>query len=158
MPFVRLGACSLTALALFAAPDSALAHDTACFAAASRETITLHGPQLQAMSDQLVRTVSTQAGVAHATTYLLMRQSLLIERIQRSVESHSEITCAVDLDRIRRDFEVLRTTWKAFAQGDATLEIARLESKPAQDQLADIDTAMQPVAEAVAALAVVEAD
>ena len=153
----RLAAGSLVTLALFAAPGPARAHDSACFAAAARDAVTLHGPQLQAMSDQLVRTVSSEGGVADETTYRLMRQTLLIERIQRGFEAHAEAPCTTALDRVRRDFEMLRTTWKAFARGDAALGIARLESKPAQDVLADIATAMQPIEKAVAELVVVQA-
>src|SRR5687767_13651534 len=113
MSRTRFAACSLVVLALFAAPDPARAHDSACFAAAPRTTITTLGPQLQALSDQLVRTVSSQGGVENATTYTLMRQTLLIERIQRGVEAHAEGSCALALDRVRRDFEMLQTFWNA---------------------------------------------
>ena len=157
MIYARLAACSLAALALFAAADPVRAHDPACFAASARDTITQHGPQLQAMSDQLVRTAARQGGATTDTTYLLMRQTLLIERIQRGVEARSESTCVTALERVRRDFEMLRTTWKAFAQGDAKLGIARLDSKAAQDALAEIDAAMKPIEKAVAELVVVQA-
>jgi hypothetical protein len=157
MPLARLAACSLALPVLFAAPDAARAHDSACFPAASRDTIARHAPQLQAMNDQLVRTVSSQAGASNETTYLLMRQTLLIERIHRGVETHAGSTCATALDRIKRDFEMLSATWKAYAQGDTALEVAPLASKPAQDALGDIESALPPFAEAVAALEVAAA-
>jgi hypothetical protein len=146
---------NLFTLSLLAAPTQASAQDVslpACFAAAQTEALTARLPRLAASADELSRLAATDERVSGQAVYLLTRQLVLIERIQRRLDLHSDVACLSALDVITRDFEVLRRVAAGFARGDSEIGIDRFDSEPAQTLLAQIEPELEALADPIAAL------
>jgi hypothetical protein len=142
-------------LILLAAATSALAQDRplpACFATEQAEVIEPRFPVLGAHADELSRLAAEDSRVPGTAVYLLARQMVLLERMQRRLQFHSDSRCGSALDSFLRDFAILRVINTAFIEGNAELAIARLESERARTLLANIDAELAGIADAVAAL------
>lgn len=153
---IRRQLCSLLAsLGLFGYMNVAHPQVTslrACFAMEQTEEIEPRFPILGAYADELSRLAAEDVRANGMAVYLLARQMVLLERVQRRLQLHSDDACDSALGSLRRDFAILRVTNTAFMQGNTELEISRLESGRAQDLLARIDSELAGIAEGVAAL------
>lgn len=151
----RLINSSLATLVLSGSLHVAHAQDSpmrACFATGHTEDIEPRFPILGAHADELSRLAAEDTRVAGTAVYLLARQMVLLERMQRRLQLHSEDACDSALGSLKRDFAFLRLTNTAFMQGNAELGIARLESERAQALLASIESELAGIADGVAAL------
>lgn len=147
--------CCLVSLLL---STGALAHAedspmTACFAPEQTEEIEPRFPLLSAYADELSQLAAEEKRVRGMAVYLLTRQLVLLERMQRRLQLHSDF-CDSALDTLQRDFAILRRTNTAFTLGNTELDIAKLESEQAQALLAKIEAELAALAEPVAALRV----
>ena len=123
-----------------------------CFASAQTEEIEPRFPILGAYADELSQLAATDARIPGTAVYQLTRQMILLERIQRRLQLHSETGCDSAFDSVQRDFRFLRMTNQAFLEGDRELQIAKLESARARELLAKIEGELAALAAPIAAL------
>ncbi len=155
MPADRLLPMVLCGLTAFSAANVSHAQDAplpACFAPAQTDEIEPRFPILAAHADELSRLAASDERIPGIAVYLLTRQMVLLERIQRRLQLHSDYACESDFSSLQRDFHFLRTTNSAFLNGDRELEIAKLEAPRARELLAKLEEELAALAAPIAAL------
>ena len=139
----------LTGLALMSATAALHAQEMpapACFASDQTEEIEPRFPVLGVHADQLSQLAAGDEHVPRMAVYYLTRQMVLLERIERRLQFHSEVACASALASAKRDFAALRLSNTAFMHGNSELGIARLDAEDAQSLLARIESELAALA------------
>lgn len=139
-----------TSLLALLVPATACAED-ACFDEDLVFGISAPLPIVATLTDELARAAVKHEAATRSDVYLLARQLVLVERIQRRVEAR-EPHCVTSLERLKRDFDVLRRTHAAFRDGDQDLGIEALAVPGAGEVLARIDPELDKLAAAMGAL------